>query len=637
MINVYFTYAALVNVILVVVFLAKSKLPQTRIRLLFLLSAILLLPSFLFDGLAIGFATYPVAGLLLPVIFEKIAMVLAFASMLLYQFYFVTALFYERKQALRVSTFVLLGLFAAMSLAYIFLPMEIADPISESNANILRTRFTGLAATAGYFALASTVIVSVVFLVIFRKKLTSHRFLAGVLSFVFFSIGVFLQAASEFVPLLPNGGIMTFRVLPLAFSIPIFHTYLIAENAGASINRVTGLLNERFFYQYWVDEGLRRRRLSIAIVRASDNGMNGNNTLLSTYIGKLAEALKDDKKTRVFVSDIYDLIVTSPNDDDLDRALAALQKANASMPEYRVRLREVIDYSSKDLSEVDDPLSFLASFFVGSTFYRKIIEPGALSKSKEQKDLERRLRDAIPGEDLVLFLQPIFRRADGKPLRAEALARLRDSDGRLIPAGRFLSAVAALGYTRELDHIVIDKLLGFVSAHPSSIIFSANVSLLTLADPSFPAFLKEKASSYKVEPARLILEINDFSHQGDLETIRRCIIELREEGFHICLDSFGRGNANLNYLIDLPIDSAKLDKAVLSQYTDVAISRAMIASSLASMRALSIEVTIVGVDTAHAYNLASAYEVDYIQGDGLCRALSEQGFLQFLAERGGEA
>ncbi len=77
----------------------------------------------------------------------------------------------------------------------------------------------------------------------------------------------------------------------------------------------------------------------------------------------------------------------------------------------------------------------------------------------------------------------------------------------------------------------------------------------------------------------MLLEITESVQIKDYEAVSNVVRQLRADGYHICLDDFGAGDSNFNYLRIFDVDYVKIDgvyvRDVLRSKRDQAFIRAI--------------------------------------------------------------
>lgn len=170
------------------------------------------------------------------------------------------------------------------------------------------------------------------------------------------------------------------------------------------------------------------------------------------------------------------------------------------------------------------------------------------------------LRSVIVGHRFRLAYQPIVSLDNRALHHFEALMRLADQAS---PASTVLFA-EGVGLAGELDLAVSGDVLAAVSrakVQGSNYAVAVNISGSSLATEDFVTRLTELLRSYRRDPGTILLEITESSCIGDLQAVRRIIDRFRADGYPVCLDDFGAGSSDLQYLRHLAVDFVKIDGA----------------------------------------------------------------------------
>ncbi len=244
-------------------------------------------------------------------------------------------------------------------------------------------------------------------------------------------------------------------------------------------------------------------------------------------------------------------------------------------------------------------------------------------ESALRADLERRtaleseVRQAVADDRIEPWYQPIVRRANGRYVGAEVLARWRLPDGQVRPPAAFLDTVEALGLLDEMMENVLRR--AFCEARP----YVENGALDYLAinvSPSqfnqgwavnrLPDLLAESA----FPPQALVVEITETALLHDIARTRAMLAALTGGGMRIAIDDFGVGYSNFSLLRQLPFDILKLDRTLICDIEDDDHARAVAECILDLASRLKIKVVAEGVETRRQAELLAAAGCAAMQG-----------------------
>jgi EAL domain-containing protein (putative c-di-GMP-specific phosphodiesterase class I)/GGDEF domain-containing protein len=225
-----------------------------------------------------------------------------------------------------------------------------------------------------------------------------------------------------------------------------------------------------------------------------------------------------------------------------------------------------------------------------------------------------RIKRALDEEGVKLYAQPI-QNVSGEGYH-EILTRL-ESDGELITPDRFIPLIAQFNMSHRFDLTVLEKLLLWLRAHPSSqnvARFSVNLMPLTLMQKEIASEIIALFTHYGIDPHMVIIEITEEQAFSDSDSSIQNIQKLREYGFKIAIDDFGTGYANYERLKRLEADIIKIDGSFVKDICTDSMDAMIVKSicNLAKTKSLTVVAEYVETDAQRQLLLDSG--VDYLQG-----------------------
>lgn len=213
------------------------------------------------------------------------------------------------------------------------------------------------------------------------------------------------------------------------------------------------------------------------------------------------------------------------------------------------------------------------------SFHSASIEEMLIQRSRTGKTL----RAAIDGGRVEVHYQPQVDVLSHQVTTVEALVRLRDEAGDLIPPSEFIAFAEETGLIVALGRAVLldaFKQISNAEAIGHNLHVAVNVSIVQFTQPQYLESLCELCAAHGVDPTRIELEITEGLLMKDADNLRHLLERLRTHGFRIALDDFGTGYSSLAYLSQLPIDVLKIDKSFVSRlatsHQSVSIATAII-------------------------------------------------------------
>lgn len=235
--------------------------------------------------------------------------------------------------------------------------------------------------------------------------------------------------------------------------------------------------------------------------------------------------------------------------------------------------------------------------------------------------MERRLREALaggPGSRLHLVYQPIVRLPSREVVALEALARWDDDELGAVPPDRFVPVAEAGGLILDLGRWALREAClqaaawGDGQASPPSV--SVNVSPLQLVDPGFEHDVLAALELAGLPADRLVLEITEAAGVDDLPRAAAVLAGLRACGVAVSLDDFGAGRSSLTLLRRLPVDTVKVDRALVAASAETTADALLLRLLVDACHGLRLRVCTEGVETEEQALRVTRLGVDAAQG-----------------------
>ena len=213
---------------------------------------------------------------------------------------------------------------------------------------------------------------------------------------------------------------------------------------------------------------------------------------------------------------------------------------------------------------------------------------------------------------------------------AEVLVRWKHPEYGLVSPDFFIPLFEENGRIKELDRFVWQEAARQVhrwnDMYEVKVPVSVNVSRVDIFDPDLREFLLKVTSDNNIDPNDLHLEITETAYTDSVGTIIDVVTSLREAGFKVEMDDFGKGYSSLNMLTSLPIDALKLDMAFIRGIAENNKEMSMVEFILEIARFLGVPVIAEGVESADQYLLLKKAGCDIIQGYYFSKPVSASEF-----------
>ena len=382
---------------------------------------------------------------------------------------------------------------------------------------------------------------------------------------------------------------------------------------------LTGLKNRNSYFKRLQE--LQKTQQALGVVYLDINGLKkANDTHGHTYGDSLivrAAALL----TKVFKNDIYriggdEFVVLCVNTErnDFYNLVDKLRRRAERDNECKLSIGAKWDDGTSSVSDLiasADELMYINK----QTYYHTVAD----TSQKRRAQLVKELVNAIDSGNYVVYLQPKVHLENRSIFGAEALVRLKDADGKLIPPINFIPALEAENAIRYVDFFVLETVCKTLSEWQkqgiSMISMSVNFSRITLLEADVVEKMLKICRKYKIPPRWITIEVTESIGSMDNVSLKELIHNIKKAGFSVSLDDFGSQYSNLSLLSSIDFDELKFDKSMVD---NIAVNeKSQVIMRYAIDMGLSLNDTISvaeGIETPEQLKLLLQMNCKYGQG-----------------------
>lgn len=224
----------------------------------------------------------------------------------------------------------------------------------------------------------------------------------------------------------------------------------------------------------------------------------------------------------------------------------------------------------------------------------------------------KKIKEAVTDERLVPFYQAIFNSATGKIEKYEALVRMIDEEGGVVPPGKFLFIAKNSKYYHDITKIVIRKSMADFKERAEE--FSVNLSALDIETPYMRDFLLHAIQQHPGTASRLTFEIVEQEGFRYFEILKEFIKQVKDYGVKIALDDFGSGYSNFRTLIDMDVDYLKIDGSLIKNIHTDTSSRRVVETIKAFADKISLDIIAEFVENKEILDCLKEMGINLCQG-----------------------
>ena len=252
-----------------------------------------------------------------------------------------------------------------------------------------------------------------------------------------------------------------------------------------------------------------------------------------------------------------------------------------------------------------------------------------LSQTEKEKYVKKCIENALENRSLELYLQPIVDSKTGKTVGAEALSRIKDLDGKIIPPGIFIPIAENSGRINELGELVFEKACEFISetdTHSMDIEWiNVNLSPAQFVRTDLAERYSAIIDKYELSPDKIHLEITEGCMIDDA-FLQKQMNSMTESGFKFVLDDYGTGYSNLSRLKKCPFINIKLDMSIVWDYCKE--PEEILPNMIQAFKHMGFKITAEGVENLEMADIMKSIGCDFLQGYFYSKPLPQDEFVE---------
>lgn len=234
----------------------------------------------------------------------------------------------------------------------------------------------------------------------------------------------------------------------------------------------------------------------------------------------------------------------------------------------------------------------------GAVLYDETLE----RRRRLEMDIVYGLDEGLEQRQFQIYLQPRVSLDNLQVIGAEALVRWHRPDGTILYPDEFIPVYERNGRIRELDFCVFEQVAEYLAKNQRlgrrQIPISVNASILHTREEGEVKRYLEILRRWEVDPHLTEIELTETATVSDYKNAKRFFAALRASGIRTSLDDFGAGYSILNTVLDIPVDTLKLDRKFIQICEDSNRGIYFLKKIVAMLRGLDYRIVCEGVEKA---------------------------------------
>ncbi len=474
--------------------------------------------------------------------------------------------------------------------------------------------------------LLSTVYITstIVITLVYRKILPGRRFTAMLLW-----QGIWLLAAviQYIQPQL--------LLVGFASSFGMVILYIQLENPSEYIDASTGLFTSNALSVYVHDKYKFGKQFSMFTAKIHYMNNYVDYSMEQFAVTRTAKALVSLGPEPAFRIDDDTFCVLYDDKERMFERAAEIKRQKDGVTDVPAKGTYLLIPDSMIMNGPDEFFRFLHTY-LESEQEITIADEELVNKLRDQNQVKGIIDEALREDRVEVFYQPIINVSESKFKAAEALVRIRQKNGEIIPPGEFISIAEENGQIIQLGIRVLEKVCQLLSTGEAQKYGLEQVEINVSAaqfDHENPAkHVIELMEQYQIDPSQINLEITETAAGENRDIMIQNMEKLIDKGVTFSLDDFGTGRSNIDYFVNMPVRTIKFDYTFTRGFFVNEKIKHVLTGMVDIIHKMNLSVVVEGIETKEQMEVMKAMNVEFIQGFYYSRPIPEKEFLEFLKQ-----
>ena len=426
-------------------------------------------------------------------------------------------------------------------------------------------------------------------------------------------------------------------------SIGLFILYCELESPEAFLDRTTGIFSFDTMVMY-LRQLFSSNRKFTAIMICTEDEWKMDNEQESRILLEMSEFLHSFPGAKLFRSTGHDFMMIYATEDEakdqiesvinLDVIKARFQQAFDGTMVIDARFLYIPD--PRIATDFDEYLEICRYYKdnMERNEISRVLDEAAGQNIREQREIKAEIVKALEENRIEVHFQPIYSFREQMFVSAEALARIVNSEGKLIMPGLFIPVAEEYGLIDRIGERVFEitcRTFRNDRLQEKGIHYlEVNLSVAQCEDRHLSDIYHGIMKREQIDPTSINLEITESSTLHYRNILLENMNLLSQMGCSFSLDDFGTGESNLNYIVDMPVQIVKFDRSMVQDYFRSDRAKIVMRATVDMIKAIGLKIVAEGVETKEQLDAMEELGVDYIQGYYFSKPLQEKDFLRFI-------
>lgn len=210
------------------------------------------------------------------------------------------------------------------------------------------------------------------------------------------------------------------------------------------------------------------------------------------------------------------------------------------------------------------------------------------------------------------------------------LTRWIKPDGTVVYPDQFIPILESTGRIVELDLYIFEQVARFLQRNAQAghrlLPIAVNASVVLAREDAPTQEYSEILEKHNISARMLEIELTETAVVSEYDRVKRLLSSFQSDGMQTSLDDFGAGGSLLNNIVDIPVNTIKLDKLFLTRCSSNARGTDFLREVVHLVKRLGYNVICEGIETEEQVQLLRSLDCDGAQGFWFSKAIPAEEF-----------
>lgn len=210
------------------------------------------------------------------------------------------------------------------------------------------------------------------------------------------------------------------------------------------------------------------------------------------------------------------------------------------------------------------------------------------------------------------------------------LTRWIKPDGTVVYPDQFIPILESTGHIVELDLYIFEQVARFLQRNAQAghrlLPIAVNASVALAREDAPTQEYSEILEKHNISARMLEIELTETAVVSEYDRVKRLLSSFQSDGMQTSLDDFGAGSSLLNNIVDIPVNTIKLDKLFLTRCSSNARGTDFLREVVHLVKRLGYNVICEGIETEEQVQLLRSLDCDGAQGFWFSKAIPAEEF-----------